>query len=274
MGVFWVKLRTLNFRCMRDFTRVNQSESEQQLQIWKDLAISKQMIMNEAAAQLKLKPEWSQEELKIALDEAIQRAKNADVNMQRTRYEADKAISEMQEKVAAAEKAQGVAEATVSESEKLKQLAESQLANGRKDNADAIKKAKQQVTDKDRELKAINTALADTPDNVLKKLKNLKKQKLEEANARTKSEESGRKLKKDIKDLEETAEQQTELNNKGHSLADRYRELRTFAEKQQEALKAASLEAEDLPAIDFTLVDAFDQEDEAKEDVKKTAAHA
>jgi len=254
---------------------VNQSESEQQLQIWKDLAISKQMIMNEAAAQLKLKPEWTQEDLKEALDNAINRSKNADVDMQRTRYEAEKAISDMQESLSKAEKERTAAETDRDDANKAREQAESQLANGRKDNSDALKKAKQQVVDKDKELKAINSALADTPENVLKKLKSLKKQKHEEAQARTKSDENNRKLKKEVKTLQESLGEQEELTAKGRTLAEQYRELRDFCDKQQEALKEASLEAEDLPAMDFTLLDAFDEDDnEVKESVKKAAVHA
>jgi len=253
---------------------VNQSESEQQLQIWKDLAISKQMIMNEAAAQLKLKAEWTQEELKEALDTAIKRSKNADIDMQRTRYEADKAISDMQETLSQAEKARAAAEAERDEANKIKQQAESQLTNGRKENADAIKKAKQQLTDKDKELKAINSALADTPENVLKKLKTLKKQKHEESQARTRSDDANRKLKKEVKTLQESLGEQEELNSKGRTLVERYRELREFCETQQTALTEASLEALDLPAIDFTLLDAFEEETDVAESVKKTAAHA
>lgn len=253
---------------------MTQSESEQQLQIWKDLAISKQMIMNEAAAQLKLKAEWTQEELKEALDNAIKRSKNADVDMQRTRYEADKAVSDMQDQLTKAEKARVNAESERDSANQAKEQAESQLANGRKDNAEALKKAKQQVIEKDKELKAINTALADTPENVLKKLKNLKKQKHEETQARTKSDEANRKLKKEVKNLQETVDELEALKDKGRSLVEQYRELRDFCEKQQEALKSASIDAEDLPAIDYALMDGFEDDPEVEDSVKKAAAHA
>ncbi len=252
------------------------SESEQHLQIWKDLAISKQMIMNEAASSLKLKPEWTQEELKEALDHAIKKAKDAEVDMQRTRSEAERSVADMQKRLEAAEKARGISSEASSKADQLRQQAATQLANGRKENAEALKKAKQQLIDKDRELKAINTALADTPENVLKKLKNLKKQKLEEAQGRNKAEESLRKLKKENKQLEASVEEQKELIGKAEELAKHYRELRTFSEAQRESLVAAEKDADDLPAIDFSLLDAFEEEEEVedKKDVKKTAAHA
>ena len=60
------------------------NEADQQLKIWKDLAISKQMIMNEAASALRLKGEWTQDELKVALDDAIAKANAADTNMVKT----------------------------------------------------------------------------------------------------------------------------------------------------------------------------------------------
>jgi len=69
---------------------VSQNDTEQQLRIWKDLAISKQMLMNEAATALKLKDDFSAEDLKAALDTAVKRSKDADADMANTREQAQK----------------------------------------------------------------------------------------------------------------------------------------------------------------------------------------
>ena len=65
-----------------------------QLQVWKDLAISKQILMGAATDALGLDAECSTDELKEALSKAIQRAKDADINIQETRSQADTQIAE------------------------------------------------------------------------------------------------------------------------------------------------------------------------------------
>ncbi len=233
---------------------MSQSESEQQLRIWKDLAINKQMIMNEAATALKLRGEWTQEELKEALDMAIKRANSADDSIQKMRADTERQLAEMTEKVRAADKARAAAEEQIAEAQEGRETAERQLINGRKENSEALKKAKQQVDEKQRELKAINTALADTPENVVRKLKTLKRQKHEEATGRNKAEEQNRKLKKETKTQAEELEKFEKLTDDSVALLESYRDLRSQCEKQIEALKEADKEVEDLPAVDHDLL--------------------
>jgi colicin import membrane protein len=78
---------------------VSQADSEQQLRIWKDLAISKQVLMNEAASALKLKEDFSADDLRSALDQAIKRAADADANMVESRNRAAEEIGSMQMEV-------------------------------------------------------------------------------------------------------------------------------------------------------------------------------
>lgn len=223
--------------------------------------------MNEAANSLKLKSEWSQDELKDALDTAIKKGNEADDIVTKSKADAEKAISDMEEQLRKANKARDEALASVESAKAAAEQAEQQLANGRKDNADAIKKAKQQLIDKDKELKAINTALADTPENVLKKLKNLKKQKHDEAQARTRAEESNRKLKKEAKELEEKVEQGNKLSEQGALLLAAYQDLRELCETQQKALKDADLDASDIPDLDPALQAAFSVEEEEQKEL-------
>ena len=53
---------------------MSSTDTEQQLRIWKDLAISKQMLMNEAASALKLREDCTADELRSALDAAVKRS--------------------------------------------------------------------------------------------------------------------------------------------------------------------------------------------------------
>ena len=243
---------------------MNQSKTEEQIKIWKDLAISKQMMMHEAANGLNLKPDWTQEDLKVALDTAIKRATEADENMSRTLSEAEESVKDMQLKLQTAESAQAEAEARATSANIAKQQAEQQLANGRKDNADVLKKAKQQLADKNRELKSINSALADTPENIVKKLKTLKKQKYDEARARIRAEDANRNLKKEQKILEEKLEEQQKKADQGVELASHYQDLREFCESQQEALKAAGIDVKDLPEIDVAILETLEPVVEAE----------
>lgn len=229
----------------------SENELDQQLKIWKDLAITKQMIMNEAASALRLKGEWTQEELREALEAAIAKAKQADETVTKTRNEADASIAEMQEKVRKSEKALSEAMAKIKDAEEAKDAAERQLLNGRKDNSDSLKKAKLQVEDKQRELKAINQALADTPENVVKKLKTLKRQKHEEATARTKAEEQNRKYKKQTKELEEKLETFDALKEDSNSLLKEYRE---FKDSSKELFEKNDIDTDALPKTDHELL--------------------
>ena len=221
------------------------NEADQQLKIWKDLAISKQMIMNEAATALRLKGEWTQDELKVALESAIAKANAADQEMAKTREESDAKILEMQEKVRKSEKSLAEALSKIAVSEEAQATAERQLENGRKDNSDALKKAKQQVEEKNKELKAINQALADTPENVVKKLKNLKKQKHEEATAKTKAEDQNRKYKKQVQEQEEKLENLESLTEDSGKLLEEYRAMKKYCDAPDDA---------EMPKVDHELL--------------------
>jgi FlaA1/EpsC-like NDP-sugar epimerase len=151
-----------------------------------------------------------------------------------------------------------------------KEASERALTVGRKDNAEAVQKAKRQVDEKQRELKAITTALADTPDNILKKLKTLRKQKIDEANARTKAEDANRKLKKENKQQKEELETLSELKEQAASLLAAYRELRTWADE----MEAKTEDCDPAPKVDSKLLSDIETTtagaDEAEE-VKEAA---
>ena len=247
---------------------MSQADSEQQLRIWKDLAISKQVLMNEAASALKLKDDFTADDLRAALDQAIKRATDADKDMTETRNRASEEIGVMQAEVKKTIKSRTESENQRDEAIKQKEAAEQALVTGRKDNAEALKKAKRSVEDKQRELKAINAALADTPENIVKKLKTLKKQKLDEANARKAAEDANRKLKKENKEHKEELETLNELKEQAASLLASYRELRTWADeveaKSDDENTSPKAEAKLLSDIE-TITAAADEVEETRE---------
>ena len=246
---------------------MSSTDTEQQLRIWKDLAISKQMLMNEAASALKLREDCSADELRAALDAAVKRSREADENIAEARAGADEKIQEMQRDVRNVEKAKNEALAERDKALEEKQSAEQQLVNGRKDNAEALKKAKRSVEDKQRELKAINTALADTPDNILKKLKTLKKQKLDESNAKKLAEDANRKLKKENKEKDEEPESLKGLSENSAKLVEAYRELKRWA-------KDNASDADGMPDLDESIlseIDTITASDAEVEDTREAA---
>ena len=229
---------------------MSQADSEQQLRIWKDLAISKQMLMNEAASALSLKDDFTAEDLREALNVAIKRAKDADADMAESRNRASEEIGNMQTEVKKTLKSRTEAETQRDKALEAKEAAEQALTIGRQDNASAIKQAKRAVEEKQKELKAINTALADTPENIVKKLKTLKKQKLDEANARKLADDANRKLKKENKQQNDELETLSGLKEQAASLLAAYRELRTWADEAE----ARDTDADTAPKADSKLL--------------------
>ena len=251
---------------------MSQSDSEQQLRIWKDLAISKQMLMNEAATALKLKDDFTAEDLKSALDKAVTRSRDADINMAATRGKAAESIAEMEKTVKKVEKERKEAEVQRDEARAKQEQAEQQLANGRRDNAESLKKAKKLVEEKQKELKAINLSLADTPENIVKKLKALKKQKLDENVARKLAEDANRVLKKENKTQKEELESLNTLTENSTKLLQAYRMLTEWCDGAAEKLKTAGVEVDDIPEIDASVlagIESFVEEEE--EDTREAA---
>lgn len=173
-----------------------------QLQVWKDLAISKQILMGAAADALGLDAECSTTELKAALDQAIQRARDADIKIQETLSQAEQQVNEYKQRADSAEQSRIEAGDEVEAAIRVREQAERQLATGKADNAEALRKVRAEVTDKQNKLKAISKSLADTPENVVRKLKTLKKQKMDEAKLRGQAESRLQSMRKEKSKLE------------------------------------------------------------------------
>ena len=234
---------------------MSQTTEDIQLQVWKDLALSKQLLANEVIKALDLDTTATAAKLKEALNKLIDRANHADKNIQSAREKADASINEIRNEFKASEKARLKAESAIDEANAARAAAENALSAGRESNSGSVRKAKEELANKERELKNINAALADTPENVVKKLKTLKKQKLEENTARKAAEAMSRTQKKEIKELNEQLEERKKLLEQSNQLVEQYRELRTVAEALKEKVGD---DAEALPIQDDKLLEGIE----------------
>ena len=237
-----------------------------QLKVWKDLAISKQILMGAATDALGLDAECSTEELKSALNEAIKRAQDADINIQETRSQAEQQIKEYRERAENAERARAEAEEQSAAALEAQAQAERQLAIGKADNAEALKKARAEVAEKQKELKSISKALADTPENVVRKLKTLKKQKMDEAKLRNQAESRLQKERKKQSSLEaeleankaklaEAAKMLGQLKTMHDTCVQAEATIKGLSDKKKDQLKVPEFDEEAFEALQKSLAE-------------------
>jgi len=225
--------------------------------------------MRSAAESLKLDPDCSQDVLKKALEAAIKKGNDADGAMAKVQSEARIAVSAAERKLEAAVKAQTIAEATIADLVAKQENASQAMAVERASAAKEVQKLKAQLAEKDKALKAINTALADTPENVIKKMNVLKKQRQEEADARRAVEASFGTLRKE----KQTQDQEfTAAKANTTKLVSTYRDLHTAAAAIHEQLKPLVTDDSKLPALpslDANLLDDIELTKEQKEAKEK-----
>jgi chromosome segregation ATPase len=240
---------------------VSQSQQDIQLKVWKELAISKQMLMRAATDALKLDPECTQEELKAALEGALKKVAQADTDLFNAKEEAKAAIAALEKKVAATEDRLSIAQKAAAEATAAQEEAELRMANQRAAAARELQAVKDRLAEREKALKAINTALADTPENILKKLNTLKKQKQEEADARRQIESALNTLRAEKRQQDQRS---TDVLRNGATLASRYRDLHALTLQLVEQLKPLVADAKTLPVIadvDKDLLEAIEQPD-------------
>ena len=248
---------------------MSQTQQDLQLKVWKELAISKQILMRAATEALKLDPECTQEELKEALEGALKKAAKADTDLFNAKEEAKVAITALEKKVAATEASLAIAQKAAAEAQAAHEDAVQQVANQRAAAARELQKVKDQLTERDKALKAINTALADTPENVLKKLSTLKKQKQEEADVRRQVESALNALRTEKRQQDQKS---ADVLRDGATLVSRYRDLHALSLKLHEQLRSLVEDAKSLPEIpelDTELLEAIEQP--ADKNVKRPA---
>jgi chromosome segregation ATPase len=232
------------------------------LKVWKDLAVSKQILMRAATDALKLDPDCTQEELKEALESALKKVAKADTELVTAKKEATVAITALEKKLAESEHERAIAQKAAAEAKAAYEGAIQQMANQRAAAASDIQKVKDRLSERETALKAINTALADTPANVLKKMSTLKKQKQEEADARRQVETSLNALRSEKRQQDQ---QLTDALRNGATLVSQYRDLHALSLKLREQLESLVSDAKSLPEIpelDTKLLEAVEKTSE------------
>lgn len=238
---------------------MSQTQQDLQLKVWKELAISKQLLMRAATDALKLDPDCTHEELKQALEGALKKVAKADTDLFNAKEEAAAAIAALEKKLAASEQALKLAQKSADETKLALDSALQQVANQRAHAASELQKVKDRLAEREKSLKAINTALADTPENVLKKLSALKKQKQDEADARRQIEAALNALRAEKRQQDQKL---TDVQRNGATLVTRYRELHELSLKLHEQLKPLVEDAQglpELPELDTKLLEAIEQ---------------
>lgn len=245
---------------------VDQQELELQLKVWKELAISKQVLLRTVTDALKLDPACSQDQLKEAIDAFLKKIARSETDVIAAQNGAKSAIAETERKLAAADKARIVAENNNAQLQAGQEKMTREIAAERAGFTTEMSKLKERVAEKEKAVKAINAALADTPENVLRKMSTLKKQKQEEADARQKIEASFTALRREKTDQEQKSARVQETSKKLISV---YRTTQEQAAKLHEQLKPLVSE-KDLPRLhdlDEDLIEAIENPD-AKPDQK------
>ncbi len=232
------------------------------IDIWKELAISKQILLRMVTDALDLDPESGEEELKVALEKGIKQITLAESTVSAAKKENEATLCSMESRLKVSEGVRLEHELTIGELKAQKAATEALLDTTRKTNEQELKKATTQLEEKKKQLKAINVALADTPENVVKKLKTLNKKKFDEATARKRVEDELRNLKKEKREMRDRNEKLESTSSQSVILAEKYRELQTLCETQFEQLKPlvddeTTLAA--LPELDEELLNSIDQ---------------
>ncbi|MCP4407819.1 MAG: hypothetical protein GY807_08660 [Gammaproteobacteria bacterium] len=241
---------------------MGQAELEVQLRVWKDLAISKQVMMGTATDALGLDPECSTDELKKALDKAIKEGIEADVRIKSSQERASIAVAEMERRMESSQKALAAAQEAKDDAKSALGVAEQKLADGSVAFAKEQKKIKKQLAENRKSLKAINVALADTPENVIKKLRALKKQKYDEAEARRRAESDSRSLRKEKQDLEQRLTKVESTLEDGVKVVANYRDSHKLCKTLHEQLSPIIEDANvlpDIPELDEQLLEHIEQ---------------
>lgn len=236
---------------------MTQADQDLQLKIWKELAISKQMLLRAATDALGLPPECTQDELREALEGVLKKVAKTEAALVDAKKEAAVAIAALEKKLASRDQELAAALKAAAEANAAHEAVVQQLASQRTAAAAELQKVKDRLAESEKSLKAINTALADTPANVLQKMSALKKQKQEEADARRKIESALNAMRAEKRQQDQRV---TELQRNGTELASRHRELHALSLKLREQLQPLVEDANSLPAIpelDTVLLDGL-----------------
>jgi chromosome segregation ATPase len=189
----------------------------------------------------------------------LKKVAKADTDLFNAKEEAAVAVTALEKKLAASEQGLAIAQKAAAEAKAALEGAVQQNANQRDAAAKELQKVKDRLAERDKSLKAINAALADTPANVLAKMNTLKKQKQEEADARRQVESALNTLRTEKRQQDQKL---AEVVRNGEALVTRYRDLHELSLKLHEQLLPLVEDAKSLPEIpklDTTLLEAIEQ---------------
>ena len=240
---------------------MDQADLQLQLKVWKELAIGKQILMRTACEALGIDPDSSAEELKIALDAAIKRSVEADGNIKEAQEHAQIAIGIMEKKVALSERAQMLSEAAKEGALAGQRKIEQMIVALREAQEKELTAIKAQLAEKEKTFKSINKILADTPENVVKKMKALKKQKDDESEARKLVSNEVVSLRKEKRTQEQRVMTLKGAVEQSGKLAEQFRALHTYSETLYEQLKPLVDDATSiapLPLLDEKLLESIE----------------
>lgn len=202
--------------------------------VWKEIAISKQMLIRSATDALGLDPECSEDEFKAALEKGLKEIAAAETKVATAKVEVQKTIDDLTENLETTQKNLKTTNeeltAAQAEIEKLKGVIEAD----RKVSEAEIKKLKGQVDEKTKALKNVNTILGDTPQNMAKKIKALNKKKHEDTTAKKRIEDELKNVKKERTEKSKKAEAK---EAQAKTILKGYQALETYCDEQYDKLK-------------------------------------
>lgn len=247
---------------------MDQAQLEIELGAWKNIAIDKQVLLSDVYSALGLDEQSSNDELKNTLKKMISRAQSADdqIKTAQTNVETIKLqLDEMKKELAKAqglknqaEQAQTTSANMLDEAKSIEKKAEERLQASKLANAEELKKINNQLKDKQKEIKQIHKILADSPENVVKKLKNLNKEKFDESTLRKQAEAESRNLRKQLKTSQKENDANKEQFDKAETLIEQLNSFKEVANNHLSELKAANADNDySLPTIDQELIDLF-----------------
>jgi chromosome segregation ATPase len=219
------------------------AQSAIDVDVWKEIAISKQMLIRTATDALGLDPECSEEEFKAALEKGLKEIAAADTKVATAKAEIQSTIDELTEKLAATEKTLKTTNEELAtangEIEKLKGVIEAD----RKVSTSEIDKLKAQVDEKSKALKNVNTILGDTPQNMAKKIKALNKKKHEDTTAKKRIEDELKNVKKERTEKSKKADAK---EAQAKTILNGYKALQTYCDEQYDKLKELLADEKEL----------------------------
>ncbi len=250
------------------------AQSALDLDVWKEIAIAKQILIKTATDARGIDPECSDTEFKTALEIGIRQITDAESKVSIANKENQTALDAINKSLTSTEKARAELETAHGELLKEKQALDSLLESTRKTSTEDLIKINQQLEVKVKALKTINVTLADTPENVVKKLKALNKKKLDETNAKKRAEDELRAIKKEKQQLQKEIDEKKATLEASSTLVEQYRELRAFSQDQYTLLKELlkkvpkkekTDELKSLPDVDEALLKSLDSSDKSED---------